>query len=845
MSPRSSLKADRYSADQLLLKVSDSYDPRRFDLTSYDEFIDAVVGGRQYQREAVGAVLRLFCGGRYEDTTALARESFDGQSELQRFYTSADRLVDRLPFPLKLSASLDLATGTGKSYAMYAVARVMLNEGLIDRVLVLCPSTTIESGLWEKFSALTAESDLTNLLPARSNGHAIPTIVDAGATVQVGDICIENRHAAYERTGSSLRDSFIGVGDKTLVISDEAHHLASAGGESAKKWHEFVTDADYGFRYHLGVSGTCYVQNEYFADVIYRYSIREAINDGWIKDVFYLTEDDSTTDDERFQKLFAQHEKNRRAYAPLKPLTVAVSKDIKAAEQLASDLESFLAKKLRISARQAASRVLLVTSASQHRANVAKLRRVDGAGDPVEWIVSVSMLTEGWDVHNVFQIYPHEKRAFNSKLLISQVLGRGLRRPEGVTWQPTVFVFNHQKWGAEIQDFVAEVLDRDTTIWQRPAARASAPHFVVHDLVREAVPQEVIETPLIQVKRLTSLRLSPQMDAEEQTKFVSITDESRASILTTRVVERRYPTDEVVEDVRQRLLGHDRRTGGSLAREYPKLFVKRLLIDALRAVGADPGDVSQENRQRVLNSFGGLRQRTAVSGARLVNKAVGVRDVSTSLCRPTMVRIAELARASAVFIDEESPELGTDDDKAALVKIDEMLDPKNVVDVQNSFDFKSPTNIVITDHQPEQRFARRLFQRRNAQEIESWLKGPDTGFYEIEYGYQEGGAGWTKRGMFNPDFFVLLNNENVAICEVKSDGDATWRNLGKFETARAHVAELNEFMASSGVTRRYTFHMISPRDYDKFFEALRSRGLVSFRSGLEAQLTALTRVSST
>jgi len=49
----------------------------------------------------------------------------------------------------------------------------------------------------------------------------------------------------------------------------------------------------------------------------------------------------------------------------------------------------------------------------------------------VEWIVSVSMLNEGWDVKRVFQIVPHEEKAFNSKLLIAQVLGRGLRVPNG------------------------------------------------------------------------------------------------------------------------------------------------------------------------------------------------------------------------------------------------------------------------------------------------------------------------------------------------------------------------------------------------------------------------------
>ena len=51
--------------------------------------------------------------------------------------------------------------------------------------------------------------------------------------------------------------------------------------------------------------------------------------------------------------------------------------------------------------------------------------------NPVEWIVSVAMFSEGWDVKNVFQIYPHEKRAFNSKLLIAQVLGRVIPVQDG------------------------------------------------------------------------------------------------------------------------------------------------------------------------------------------------------------------------------------------------------------------------------------------------------------------------------------------------------------------------------------------------------------------------------
>jgi len=50
--------------------------------------------------------------------------------------------------------------------------------------------------------------------------------------------------------------------------------------------------------------------------------------------------------------------------------------------------------------------VLPVSSAKEHQVNLAKLKNVDRPNSRVEWIVSVSMLSEGWDVKNVFQIVP-------------------------------------------------------------------------------------------------------------------------------------------------------------------------------------------------------------------------------------------------------------------------------------------------------------------------------------------------------------------------------------------------------------------------------------------------------
>lgn len=844
MTPRAALASDRFSADQLLLKVSETYDRDAFELDAYDEFIEAIAKGRDYQIEATRVVLRYLLGGHYENTEQLARESYNASPDLQRLYPSADALVERLPFTDKLACTLDLATGTGKSFVMYAVARVMLNEGAVDRVLVLVPSLTIEAGILDKFNALSADGDLSDLLPIRPSGHPIPTIVDASSTVQAGEICVENVHAAYERTGSSLGDSFTGVGNRALVISDEAHHVIAAPKAQNKKWHDFLTNADYGFAYHLGVSGTCYAGNAYFTDVVHRYAIRDAINDKWVKEIYYLAEDDSATDDERFQKLLAQHEQNRKTYQPLKPLTIAVTKDIKTAVTLADDLVSFLAGRLGIGRKEADGKVLVVTSSKDHAANVLRLQTVDDVTDPTEWIVSVAMLTEGWDVKNVFQIYPHEKRAFNSKLLISQVLGRGLRRPEGpdAPTTPIVYVFNHQKWGPEIDDFVAEILDLETTIAQRPSPRQNAPHFELHQIAVSHTPTGVKPQKLDTNKKLDHLTLHPQMDADEETKFVSATDDTKAAILTTKVINKRYPTDEIVEEVRRRLLDHDKRTGGTLATDFSKTRVEDMIVSALKHLGLDGTEVTQENRQVILNSFGGLRQQSVVSQAKLAVKPTGLTTISTALMRPISERISRLTDNLTLFWDEYSAGLGTEDDAIALEKAKELYENQTGValtEILNSYDFKSPVNVVIADHAPERGFVTRLLHPKNAKVLRSWVKSPDTGFYEVEYAYQEGGVGRSKRGKFNPDFLLCLKDiDVVVVVEVKADSDDSWKNKGKTIAARAHFETINAMLAAAGEQRRYLFQIVSPKDYDRFFEELRVGRLDSFVSTLRGQLDA-------
>jgi type III restriction enzyme len=65
-------------------------------------------------------------------------------------------------------------------------------------------------------------------------------------------------------------------------------------------------------------------------------------------------------------------------------------------------------------------------AAEELRRMVSSVGQVGGAGEHIRCVVSVNMLSEGWDANNVTHILG--LRAFHSQLLCEQVVGRGLRR---------------------------------------------------------------------------------------------------------------------------------------------------------------------------------------------------------------------------------------------------------------------------------------------------------------------------------------------------------------------------------------------------------------------------------
>jgi len=825
----------------LVLQVKKNVDPEIFDLNKYEPFLDALCGDREYQKKAIRNTLRYFLGGQYHNLKDLAEENFNININLKELYGSFRELKQHLQMPDKFSCSIDLATGTGKSWVIYGLARIMLAEGAVDNVLVVCPSTTIETGLMEKFKRFSGDDTLRSVLPEDSRLKN-PHIINATESITMGTICVENCHALYEHVKSSIRDSLAGKGERTLVINDETHHVYNQTGKDFKKWKEFLLDDEFGFKYIVGLSGTCYIKDEYFVDVICRYSLRQAIEGGFVKTIDYVAQDTSTSLNEKFQKIYDNHIENKNTkYRLVKPLTILVTKDIRACNKLAEDLINFISEIEDIPKEDAANKVLPVTSSPKHKENVSKLRDVDRSDSPVEWITSVSMLTEGWDVKNVFQIVPHEERAFDSKLLIAQVLGRGLRVPEEYAGErPVVTVFNHDRWSGRIKHLVDEVLEIEKRIYSYPVDKEPDYNFTLHNIDYDRLTEtvEYKQEKEYEFKKGFITLISQAPALEKSTEYVrAVTMDERTK--KTKVHYKMFPVEDIIEQLRNKFQSIDLETEDSdsstnYADKYSDEFLYKLIKESLKRIEVKDDVVSDQNRQKILQAFGVI-QRPGAKVVRYKMTPQAIKDIMTKDRNKNSVGLSSIRRGEAtVFWDENTNKYSDEEEVLGIlqeIEEDESLPRSSMQMIDNSFNFKTPLNVVLADHKPERLFVRELIKSENSKGLDSWIKSTDQDFYQIEYAWKKGEH--PKRGRFNPDFFINIGNAILAV-EIKGDEEIAQpsdENKAKYKAAKNHFKTLNKFQSNAV----YYFNFLSPRDYELYFDRIREKEF-NFTSNLDAVL---------
>lgn len=811
-----------FNTQDLVLKVNTkNYDVLKYHLEEWDRFLNVLCSTREYQKEAIRTAIIYLISTKYNSIEDLVKENFKNNENLQRRYNTEREYLSKLQLPHRLSASIDLATGTGKSYVMYGIAQIALGLGLVDKVLVLGPpSLTIEKELTRKFEELSSNGTLRNTIPINAR-YSTPSIVNASQTIKDGSICIENINAVYANTSSSIFDSLFNNGNRCLILNDEVHHTYnkvdgnSSESKSIKKWKEFLLDDVYNFKYVLGFTGTSYIENEYFNDVIYRYSLRTAIESKFVKSVNYVIENTDSNENEKFQKILQNHKRNKELYSRVKPLTILVTKDIKTAKQLKTRLVEFLSEKGEGTEEYLSEKkILLVTSDKEHKTNVLKLPYVDDSNEPVEWIISVAMLTEGWDVKNVFQIVPMEEKAFNSKLLIAQVLGRGLRIPE-IYPNAEVIVFNHDKWSKNIKDLVDEILEMETKIKNSPIIEGgrSKYNFTLYNIDYEKEKIEKIidkNTDIFNYKDYIDF-VTETFEHKTETKYIRIGDKEIAvpyviekeKFLVSDIVDKIYDEFQIrkLEGITLNL-NETEYTNKNLP---DKAVIETVIKNSMKRVGMTGDYIGEKNRSKVYSAFNTLLRKKPKS-IQLIRKTNCLITISTEKRESESVSVLGLKNDVTVFFsDDYRDDIVLKDSLLAFeeIKEDESL-PKSSSANVNPFLFKTPIDLVFTVAKPEREFVRRLTMKENAEKISSWIKSRNQSFYSIEYSITKGSH--TYSHPFNPDFFILINDdemEYISVVEIKSEMDDSDENKQKNKYAIEHFNELNTQLSEKKIKQKY------------------------------------------
>ena len=823
----------------------------------YDAFISTVCKGEYaFQREAVINVLKFFWSKRYQHISDLARENYDHNSKVRQKFAKAADYLAKFSLKDKKACSLDLATGTGKSFVIYALAQICLAEGLVDKVLVLCPSLTIEEGLKDKFEKLAGDHILKSIIEAAGAVHKNPSIKSSNDPILDGDICVENIHATYERTGSSVEDSFKGKGARVLVINDEAHHIFSPSDNITKKWFDFLRGEDFGFHFIVNLSGTPYIGDEYFYDILYRYSIRDAIEDGVIKKVDYKFEEGLQIE-KGFQDSYEYHCKNWADYGEcVKPISIVVTEKISGCVRVWKELVDFIAVKEKISFDEAKKKVIWVASGvpaestkdgkairqivstpeKTRKGNLQLLKTVDERDNPVEWIVSVSMLTEGWDVKNVFQVVPHENRAFNSKLLIAQVLGRGLRIPEnlkGTAKSVLLRVNNHERWSTQIANLYKDVLEIENTLsWGYDPARSEYA-FPLYNLSYNPV------------KTTTETKNKPAADP----KTFGFVPQSRSYQSVDKFIESGEYSFEIytqglydINAAATFLHGYLKQgKKPEIAARWSRTKIKISIIKELKDKGYDATFLSRENYLKLQQAFGPPMRKLHEENPRMSMRPNEIQKKCVEDLPLQSFNEGALKKDGMMFYDNRSGDWLTGDQRALFQSISEKSsDYEKAMEVMKKYGedvnewkylkdnihrveenrFKTPLGLIYVSYSPECQFMKKLFTFTGM--IDSFIKNPDKSFYAFPYSYKPETRAKTKTRQenFNPDFF-LKKGDDIIVVEIKKDGDDSKKNAAKYRDGKRHFEELNKALGGNDIPQRYWFKFLTPEDYDHFFQSVK------------------------
>ena len=353
-----------------------------------------------------------------------------------------------------MSLSFALATGVGKTRLIGAFIAYLYTQHNIRNFFVVAPNTTIYDKLKKDLSDNNSAKYVFRGLGCFSTPPQIITdddyrektlsLFESDIHIFVYNIDKFNKEGAnMKKVNEVIGDSFYhflsNLSDLVLIMDESHHYRAEKGAQALNELNPLL-----GLELTatpLVVKGTKQVP---FKNVVYEYPLSRAIEDGYTRTPYAVTRSDIdfyNFGDEQLDKMMLLdgitcHESTRRklkVYAAnhgkpvVKPFMLIVCKDT----DHAAWVEAFV-KSDEFCDGAYRNKTIIVHSkqkGSETEANTRLLLNVENPENPVEIVIHVNMLKEGWDVNNLYTIVPLRTAA--SKILREQMVGRGLRLPYG------------------------------------------------------------------------------------------------------------------------------------------------------------------------------------------------------------------------------------------------------------------------------------------------------------------------------------------------------------------------------------------------------------------------------
>jgi len=410
-----------------------------------------------------------------------------------------------------------------------------------------------------------------------------------------------------------------------------------------------------------------------------------------------------------------------------------------------------------------------------------------------------------------------------------------------------VTVFNHDAWSGRIKHLVNEVLEIERRL-SSSVIPGSPYNFDLHNLdyTREESVTEYTKKGEYQLLKDNFVDLPSQVEAEDISIEFERAVTGEHTKFTTRLQHKTYGTEEIAEQMYQRLKSVDEESKEakdpkdrtSYAKKFPLEKCQEIVEASLKRTKIKSGRVTEENRQKFLQALGTLMRKSA---KRVVykQKAKALMTLNTTERQAESCSAAELRRKDKTIFFGPGCEKTLIDEQVEFFNevIDEYGDFSGAAfPIAKTSDFRTPLNLVIADASNERRFVGQLTDAQNAKAVDAWLKNASQRFYPIEYAWKKGEH--PKRGEFNPDFFIK-KGDIVHVIEIKGDeeiDEPSPENVKKHEYAVAHFDRLNKWLKKEGLPVRYQFNFLTPKDYNQFFQKLRNNDLDGFRSKLDVAL---------